>query len=66
MTEPKDDLCEYELTVLRSCNGEDSPDLCWGAAMGQALEVLTRRGLIITVCGVCELTQAGLDRLAAR
>jgi hypothetical protein len=38
-------LCEYEIEILRECAGEMTPRP-WGAAVGQALEVLRSRGLL--------------------
>lgn len=41
------DLDDFEKRVLRTCCGENMIDH-WGAAVGEALSVLVRRGLTTT------------------
>ena len=36
----------YEIEVLRHLNGEDTPDLIWGAAMSEALSALKSGGFV--------------------
>ena len=60
------DLCDYEVDVLRLCAGEDVPGMHWGAAMGQALECLEGRGLVDRGRGAYFATQAGADFLKSR
>lgn len=58
-------LCEYEVDVLRECNGEQVPGLTWGAAMSVALEALEGEGLIARAGGVYSITAKGRERLKA-
>ncbi len=39
-------LSDYEIKILRYLNGDDMPDLAWGAAMGAAVEFLAGGGLV--------------------
>lgn len=57
-------LDDYELQVLRELGGE-LPASPWGAALGQALEVLMGYGLAERAAGQIQLTAKGrlqLDR----
>ncbi len=40
------DLCEFEIQVLRELAGQIPAVTTWGAALGQAMEVLEGNGLI--------------------
>jgi len=39
-------MSDYEIKILRYLNGEEMPDLSWGAAMGAAVEFLAGDGLV--------------------
>ena len=58
-------LCEYEIEVLRAAAGEHVLGLHWGAAMGQALEVLQGHGLIARNGNTYEATDKGKLELAS-
>ena len=53
------ELCKFEIEILRECAGQKTPSQ-WGAADGAALDVLRDRGLV-TRQG--EITPAGRDYL---
>ena len=55
--------CEYELSVLRLCAGENVPGMHWGAAMGQALECLEGAGLVQRKAGVYSASESGISYL---
>lgn len=66
------ELCDYEIIVLRICNGEDIPDAHWGAAMSIALESLCGRGFVKKVFGSnnndgikFEITDTGIRYLSS-
>lgn len=40
------EISEYEYDVLRHLNGDDVPDLIWGAGMAAAIEWLQSRGYV--------------------
>lgn len=56
-------LCEYEMNLLRHCNGEEISGLSWGAAMSVALEYLESDGLIESRSGSYKITQKGIDKI---
>jgi hypothetical protein len=58
-----DDLCDYELDVLRVCAGVNVPGMRWGAAMSVALECLSGRGLVEAPGGRYTATAAGRARV---
>jgi len=58
------DLCAYEIDVLRVCAGEQVPGMQWGAAMGQALECLECAGLVARSGGAYAATDKGRSYLA--
>ena len=39
-------LCEFEIDVLRTANGEEIEGMSWGAGMGQALGFLKSAGYV--------------------
>ena len=57
-------MTEYEMKVLRHLDGEDIPDLMWGAAMSEAAEELLGAGYVERVGGVYLITDAGREALA--
>ncbi len=55
-------LTDYDRKILRHINGEDFPDLSWGAAMGAALGFLHESGYVIGTNPV-RITKDGLEEL---
>lgn len=53
---------EYEILLLRQANGEDM-DLRWGAAMGAALEFLSRAGYMTRTGKITEKGKYFLENL---
>lgn len=56
-------LDDFELKVLREVSGEKVPGLQWGAAMGQAVEVLKGFGLVEKVGTKYVITATGRAQL---
>ena len=54
------ELSEYEKQILLEIGGVPQDGLCWGAAMGQAIEYLQEDGLI-TIGDPCKLTTKGQE-----
>jgi len=58
-------MTDYEKKILRHLNGEDVPDLSWGAAMGEAIGFLKGDGYVRRVGNKYEITDAGRAALKA-
>ena len=62
-----DGMTDFDVDVLRCCNGEEIEGMCWGVGIGVAIEFLKGKGLIEGVMEPGKLvykpTQAGLDFL---
>lgn len=56
-------LCDFEIDVLRECNGEKVSGLSWGAAMSVALECLESSGLIERCTSGYSITELGKRKL---
>ncbi len=52
------DLCEFEVEVLRALNGEREP-IKWGAALGAALGFLKGSGYVSLTNGTYAITEKG-------
>lgn len=51
-------LTDYEKKIILEISGIQQEGLCWGAAMGQAIEFLQEDGLI-SIGDPCKLTAKG-------